>query len=205
MGVPRFDNLANIKRSLLCAEELSYAGMSVIPYVAGVTQRDWVFWGDFLREHKEISVVAKEFQTGGRNTSVAEWHIQQLLRVQDHVKRGLRLVAIGARRHLKKLMGFAGVTLSNSDPFMKTCHRFLLMPTGQWEHWPTLPDEPLDELLRINVQRYGGMIRNDLALAKMPSISRPVIPKPLNPAQLQLRFVEAVRISGDLSAQQMLL
>ena len=41
--VPRFDNLANIKRSLLCAEELSTAGLSVIPYIAGITER---LWGD---------------------------------------------------------------------------------------------------------------------------------------------------------------
>ena len=49
--------------------------MSVIPYIAGVTQHDWDFWEGFLREHREINIIAKEFQTGPSNNQVALWHI----------------------------------------------------------------------------------------------------------------------------------
>ncbi len=131
VDVPRFDNIANIRRSLICAEELSGAGLSVIPYVAGVTEHDWDFWGDFLREHKEIKFVAKEFQTGGSNLKIAEWHVAQLLRVQDKLGRGLHIVAVGGRRLLRALSKFSGTTLINADAFMKAQHRMVLSPSGR--------------------------------------------------------------------------
>jgi hypothetical protein len=158
LEIPRFDNIANIRRSLICAEEFSRAGMSVIPYVAGVTEHDWTFWEGFLREHKEIKIVAKEFQTGASNNQVADWHVGHLLRLQDRVKRGLHIVAVGGRRHLKKLVEFSGISVMDSNPFMKTCHRFALTASGGWEEYPTAPNEPLDKLLLTNILQYEELI-----------------------------------------------
>ena len=172
LEIPRFDNIANIRRSLLCAEEFSKAGMSVIPYVAGVTEHDWNFWEAFLREHTEIKFVAKEFQTGASNNQVARWHIGQLLRLQDGIKRGLHIVAVGGRRHLKKLIEFSGISVMDSNPFMKTCHRFLLTDSGVWENHPTTPNAPLDQLLLRNIVRYGEIVEADILKAKEASSKR---------------------------------
>jgi hypothetical protein len=158
LEIPRFDNIANIRRSLLCAEEFSRAGMSVIPYVAGVTEHDWNFWEGFLREHVEIKIVAKEFQTGASNNQVADWHIGHLLRLQDRVKRGLHIVAVGGRRHLRNLIEFSGISVMDSNPFMKTCHRFALAASGVWEEYPTALNEPLDNLLLTNILRYTELV-----------------------------------------------
>lgn len=202
LEIPRFDNIANIKRSLLCAEELSRAGMSVIPYVAGVTERDWEFWAGFLQDHQEIAAVAKEFQTGGANVTVATWHIDQLLRLQDRIKRPVHVVALGGRRHLRKLSEFASVTLVNSDPFMKTCHRQVLTTSGRWEQWPTLPDEPLDDLLKTNVQRYTRLIRQEFARSRTPSIAVVVQPVFTSPDTSQMEFAFAAKRNGRDDPQQ---
>jgi len=165
LKIPRFDNVANIRRSLVCAEELSRAGMSVIPYPAGVTEHDWSFWEGFLREHDEITIIAKEFQTGPSNNDVADWHIKHLLKLQDGVKRGLHIVAVGGRRHLKKLTDFSGVSVTDSNPFMKTCLRFALTASGGWEDCPTAPGEPLDELLLTNILRYQALVESGIRRA----------------------------------------
>lgn len=205
LEIPRFDNIANIKRSLLCAEEFSRAGMSVIPYVAGVTEQDWEFWAGFLRDHQEIAIVAKEFQTGGANITVAKWHIDRLLQLQDRIKRAVHVVAVGGRRHLRKLSEFAGVTLVNSDPFMKTCHRQLLTAAGRWEQWPTLPDEPLDDLLRTNVQRYARLIRQEFVRSRSPSLTAVVQPAFRSPDASQMQFAFTAGRNSQVEAQQQVL
>jgi len=166
LEIPRFDNIANVRRSLVCAEEFSKVGMSVIPYIAGVTEHDWDFWEGFLREHREINIIAKEFQTGPSNNEVALWHIGHLLRLQDRIKRGLHLVAIGGRRHLKHLIEFSGITITDSNPFMKTCLRFSISDSGHWESHPTAPEAPLDQLLLRNITQYGEMVEVGIRRAK---------------------------------------
>ena len=158
LEIPRFDNIANVRRSLVCAEEFSKVGMSVIPYIAGVTEHDWDFWEGFLREHREINIIAKEFQTGPSNNQVALWHIGHLLKLQDRIKRGLHIVAVGGRRHLRNLIEFSGISVIDSNPFMKTCHRFALAASGIWEDFPTAPNEPLDDLLLTNILRYTELV-----------------------------------------------
>ncbi len=205
LEIPRFDNIANIKRSLLCAEELCGAGISVIPYVAGVTAQDWDFWAGFLREHQEIAMVAKEFQTGGANITVAEWHIDQLLRLQDRIHRALHVVAVGGRRHLRRLSEFVSVTLMNSDPFMKTYHRQILTSSGHWESRPTLPDEPLDELLSINVQRYSRLVRHEFARCRTSSLATVVQPVVSSPSTSQMEFTFGASGNGRVNTEQQVL
>jgi hypothetical protein len=67
VNLPRLDNLANRKRSLICAEEYSEAGISVVPFLMATHKTDWDFWLWFLKEHPKITVIAKEFQTGASN------------------------------------------------------------------------------------------------------------------------------------------
>lgn len=155
--VPRFDNLANIKRSLLCAEEFSKAGLSVIPYVAGITATDWERWADFLKEHGAITMVCKEFQTGGRKKAVGTWHTQHLYELQQRLGRELHVVAVGGQRQRRNLRPLGGLTIIDSHPFMRTMHRRRLTPTG-WETTPTPPNAPLDDLLAHNITAYANNI-----------------------------------------------
>lgn len=155
--LPRFDNLANIKRSVICAEELSNRGISVIPYLAGITDRDWERWADFLKNQPRITMVCKEFQTGPRNRIIAVWHLDRLRQLQDRLGRKLHLIGIGARRHYQYIHSFAGTTVIDSVPFMRTMHRRILSPTG-WANTATARHEPLDDLLRHNLIAYASAV-----------------------------------------------
>ncbi len=156
-NVPRFDNLANIKRSLLCAEEFSKAGLSVIPYLAGITATDWERWAAFLKEHRHLRIVCKEFQTGPSKSAIGAWHLGRLEELQQQLGRELHLVAVGGRRHLARLRSFGRLTILDSVPFMRTMHRRQLCANG-WQEAPTAVGAPLDELLAHNVTAYTTYI-----------------------------------------------
>jgi hypothetical protein len=182
--VPRFDNLANIKRSLLCAEELGNAGLSVIPYMAGITGHDWDQWAAFLRAHPTIRIVCKEFQTGPSSNIKGTWHIARLEELQQRTGRALHLIAIGGRRHLPRLRAFLNLTVIDSVPFMRTMHRRILNADG-WSVAPTTASAPLDDLLAHNITAYRGRISD---LRERPLTSRRP-PRPMataDPNQLVL-------------------
>jgi len=167
LNVPRTEHLSNRRRSLICAEELSRAGINVAPHLSAVTQGDWDFWRDFLRDHAHISIVAKEFQTGGATRAVAQWHIDQLRRLEDALGRGLHLIAVAGRRHLPLLSGLTGFTVVDSHPFMKTIYRRRLSrEDGRWKISLTTPGEPLDELLASNIDEYAKALSQNAARLK---------------------------------------
>lgn len=155
--VPRFDNLANIKRSLQCAEELSNAGISVIPYIAGTTEHDWERWTSFFKEQPAIRMICKEFQTGTARKSIGEWHIHRITELQQRLGRALHIVAPGGRRYRRQLSTFEGVTILDSVPFMRTMHRRQLLASG-WQDAPTPTNAPLDDLLAHNIAAYAARI-----------------------------------------------
>jgi hypothetical protein len=170
--VPRFDNLANIKRSLVCAEEFSKAGLSVIPYVAGITEHDWQRWADFLKEHKRITMVCKEFQTGGKKKIVGDWHIGRLLELQERLGRRLHVVAIAGRRHRALQQQTWSVSVIDSMPFMRTMHRQRLTSNG-WEETTTPAGVPLDDLLSHNITAYTNSV-GKLRQRTLPPMRAPI-------------------------------
>jgi len=184
LDIPRFDNLANIKRSMLCAEELSKAGISIIPYIAGITATDWERWAAFLREHRTITMVCKEFQTGASSKDIGAWHINRLQELQERVARALHLVAVGGRRHLRYLRSFPHLTIMDSVPFMRTMHRRQLTTTG-WEPAPTAAHIPLNDLLQANVEAYAALL-HERRPSKTIVARRAVLPE--DQAQLALPF-----------------
>ena len=152
--LPRTDHLANRRRTLICAEEFSRAGLSVIPHLNAATEHDWAFWRDFLRGRPEISLVCKEFQTGPALLRIAAWHIAQLCELEQALGRGLHLVAIGGLRHLRSLTRLSGLTVIDSGPFMKTCFRRIRSARG-WRLRRTRRDECLSQILLTNVFDYS--------------------------------------------------
>ncbi len=68
---PRTHTMWNRRRMFRTGEELSGAGIAVVPHLNALTSEDWRFWKDFLVAHREVDVVAKEFQTGLRDKNKA--------------------------------------------------------------------------------------------------------------------------------------
>jgi hypothetical protein len=184
--VPRFDNLANIKRSLLCAEEFSTAGLSVIPYIAGITATDWDRWAAFLQEHQDLTMVCKEFQTGASTKTKGDWHIQRLEELQQKLGRALHILAVGGRRYIPALRRFAQVTIIDSNPFMRTMHRRILTTNG-WQSAPTPPGAPLDELLQANIAAYASVVHQLMCGEQLPR-RQPIPQAPAPTNQLTFPF-----------------
>ena len=189
--IPRFDNLANIRRSLVCAEEFSQAGLSVIPYVAGVTEQDWRNWAAFLREHPEVVMVCKEFQTGPSTRVKAEWHIERLKELQQATGRALHLVAVGGRRVLSSLQPFKHVTVIDSVPFMRTMHRRRLAAAANWPMTQTEPNEPLDDLLEENITAYAARVEAMFRGGAVPPRRPKPVAAPIDTNQFAFVFQEA--------------
>lgn len=159
VNLPRLDNLANRRRSLICAEEFSAAGISVVPFFLATHEADWQFWLWFLKEHTQINVIAKEFQTGASRRKVGEWHARALLQLEQKVGRGLHLIAVGGRRFIPMLAHLQGLTVMDSNPFMKSVkRRRLTIKNQQWTASRTAKGAPIDELLNHNTCIYEQYI-----------------------------------------------
>ena len=153
VNAPRTEHLVNIRRSVVCAERMSIAGLSVIPHLNAMTQTDWNCWRDFLRDHPQIYYVALEFQTGLRVKRKAVWHLSQLLNLQESLGREIHLVAVGGGRHLCYLAEFPAVTVVDSGPFIRTLKRRRVdHQNGKWAISSTAKGEPLHDLLYHNVR-----------------------------------------------------
>ena len=162
---PRPEHLVNRSRSLREAERFTAAGLSVIPHLNAVTQKDWDCWRDFFKDHLHLSVVAQEFQTGLAVRHKARWHIWQLMNIEQALGRGFRLLAIGGRRHLPLLVGLGAVTIADANPFIKTQMRQKLVD-GKWLRHANTEGELLDRLLNDNVAAYTRHVENRLAMLR---------------------------------------
>lgn len=153
---PRVQQLHNRKRSLLCGEEWSRNGIPTIPYLLALTPGDYIYWLRFLKAHPEVTMIAKEFQTGLGNWERGTQALESIARLQDHLKRPFHFVAVGGAQYQEKFGSlFDHSTLIDSVPFMKTVRR--QRPGGLGEgrlFWKSAGDRRLDSLLRHNLRRY---------------------------------------------------
>jgi hypothetical protein len=182
INVPRTDHLTNRRRMLICCEEFSRAGLSVIPHLNGINQKDWDTWRDVLRDHKDICYVCKEFQTGGSIARIGAWHIRQVLELEQRLGRALHLIAVGGARHLNLLVELSGYTIIDSVPFMKTCFRRVWsQTTADWMFMRTSPGAPLNKFLLANIGRYSELLERSRIRLQ----------------QHQLNFSPAISEAGD--------
>ncbi|MGC2162996.1 MAG: DUF4417 domain-containing protein [Silvibacterium sp.] len=165
LNEPRPEHLVNRSRSLLEAERLTGAGLSVIPHVNAFNQKDWNCWRDFLRDHPHLSMVCQEFQTGLASGTRARWHVYQLRNIEQLLGRGLQLIAVGGRRHLHFLIELSAVTIIDANPFVKTHMRRRLVD-GKWLKNATAEGEPLDQLMEGNIEAYTKYVEARMAALK---------------------------------------
>jgi hypothetical protein len=154
VSLPRTESLTNRSRIISASEQLSVAGLSVIPHLNATHERDWEYWADFLKDRPDIYWVAKEFQTGLKIRTVSRWHIDQFKHLQDRIGRALGLIAVGGRGALDQFVGI-DVSVVDSTPFIKATKRHLF--TGARPPWALSPlpkGMPIDDHLRSNIKLY---------------------------------------------------
>jgi len=156
---PRPQHFFNRKRSLICAGEFSRAGVPSVPCLQAVAPIDWTYWQAFLEAHEEISVVAKEFQTGLAKRERGLPAIESVARLQDQLKRRLHIVAVGGGKYAADLAArFDGWTVIDSIPFMKATHRRMAGVTGRRVHWVPTMGGDVGELLTHNTLRWSDWL-----------------------------------------------
>lgn len=194
IDAPRTHSLWNRKRLILVAQELAQAGISAIPHLNTLTNADWAFFEALLKDNPNISVVAKEFQTGASLDDV-----ERLGRLQDKVRRPLHPLIIGGARFLREVAGlFETFTLVDSQPFMKTVkarERLSLDPFTNdqtWTAFPTRKNEFLDQLLLNNIRTYEVWVRAEVAIARPQEAGQLALRGTL-PMPQRLRYLNARR------------
>jgi hypothetical protein len=171
---PRPQHLFNRKRSLICAREWSAQGIPSVPCIQAVTPRDWEVWREFLGEHTEISMVAKEFLTGAAVRKRGRVALQELARLQDALKRPLHLLARGGAQYRAEISRlFEHWTLVDSSPFIKAVKQQKARLVSPRVAWDKVRDYRVDALLAHNV----GVWRSWLAGPSVPASHHSQTPK----------------------------
>lgn len=157
---PRTEILFNRRRGMIVADQLSAAGVGVVPHVNALTSGDWNFWERLLRDQPHIRFISKEFQTGLANRDLGKTAIENLARLQDRIGRDLHPILVGAARYIPEATRlFHRYTILDSRPYMATVmrHRLTLTENGDhsWVASATAKGELLDDLLRANIAAYS--------------------------------------------------
>jgi Domain of unknown function (DUF4417) len=157
--VPRPHSIWNLARICRATEYLSSSGINVIPHINAMTKLDWDYTKQMLENHQHISHVVKEFQTGGRNKEKAMASIHGLADLRDSIGRDFHVIAVGGNQYAPVFRKyFSKITFVDSAPFIKTHKRRKLVESGKsrprWMKYGTEAGEPLDNLLRENIELY---------------------------------------------------
>jgi hypothetical protein len=160
--VPRHENLYNMKRIVICWEELIKQGVPTALHLNGRTDHDWVRWTNFVIAHHEISSVAFEFTSGSAGRR-ARWYVRKLRAFAAKVERKLTLVIRGGTAHLGELAGvFDRVVVLSMKPYVATMRRQRLEWRAneplRWHSDPTPEGTALDALFSYNVSVAARMV-----------------------------------------------
>jgi hypothetical protein len=187
--VTRHDNFHNMKRLALIWAEFMAGGMLCALHVNGRTDTDYKRWTAFVAERAEVSLIAFEFTTGTVGNR-GDYHRDQLLALAAEARRPLHLILRGGSRHLRALTSaFTSVSVLDAGPYMKTKQRqkaqILFGGDVDWKSSPTPEGQPLDDLLRHNIElvRYSaqlrrGWIRTDYGGAEAGDVGPLLQPRP---------------------------
>jgi hypothetical protein len=160
--VPRYDNMHNMKRILICWSELVAAGIPASLHINARTDRDWERHLEFIGEREEVRSIAVEFGTGLARRDRGRWYVNKLLSLAYQVPRELHLALRGGANYLGELSrAFGSVTLLDTASFVRAAKRRRLeWQPGDARVWRRLQmpeSEPLDDLLQLNVDRCAAM------------------------------------------------
>jgi hypothetical protein len=173
---PRPQTLVNRYRMMRSAEALSEMGVPIIPHLNAVTENDWTFWKELLRDQPGIRVVAKEFHTGLITPDRGLQAVEDLARLRDSVRQELHPIIIAGARFIGELARLfkESFTIADSVPFSQTVmgrRRAIIRPDRSldWRPEPTPRGQPLDDRLRYNFAAYRDWLAGNRQLDDVPS------------------------------------
>jgi hypothetical protein len=166
--VTGFQILRNRKRTLLCAERLSQAGIRVSLHLNANTDAHWAFWLNFLSQHSEVTCVTVEFQTGALlNQEFGRYTFDHIVQLQNQLGRPLHFLLVGAARFYSRAVAeLRFFSVLDSRPFICATKRKMLVRTGKgdhvWQAYPTRQGSSLAPLFEHNLKFYRRMLKRGL-------------------------------------------
>lgn len=158
-NAPRTHTLYNRKRLMVAAEELSAAGVAVIPHFNAITDEDWRVWERLLAAQPGVICVAKEFQTGNRAPARGTRSLEKLRDIQERLGRPIHPVAIGGGQHVPALAKhFSSFTVADSHPFLCAANRQELIGSLVRPRKVRRP-RSVDALLERNVRTWSAALQ----------------------------------------------
>jgi hypothetical protein len=160
----RYQILRNRKRMVLVTERLSEAGVPVAPHLNAITDRDWEFCEDLLRDHPATSVVTLEFQTGLATVAEGRGALARVADMQQKLGRLLHPILVGGAKHyVDAQVLFSRFTVIDSRPFMEAQARRTLVGDNtngyRWTKTGTADGLPIDAILEANLVAYPEKLK----------------------------------------------
>jgi hypothetical protein len=173
-NVPRTENLYNIKRNVLIAQEFLEFRVPIALHINACTDTDYLRYSEFLAERPEFEAISFEFITGPGYPSRIGWHVKKLIELSNFVSRPLQLVVRGGTNTLGILSAaFPNILAIDSDPLQRALHRkrMIFGNDGRIRCVDNkLPrGEPVDELLVQNALAAAAEVE---AALRMRNIRR---------------------------------
>lgn len=165
LNVPRTDIQFNRKRQFLCLTELNRESISAVPHISVTMPGDWSIWTEYLKANPEIRYVAFNFQTGFKSPHQGRHAIRCLAKMRDQIGRELVPLLIGGTQfNADCSLFFDKFTVVDSVPFSKTIKRYAMtenLSKREWAKHPTSTGEPLDALLKANIDCYSKWVHSN--------------------------------------------
>lgn len=159
LDATRLNTVINRHRMICVMEDLTEAGVPVIPHLNGLCDSDWTYWAQFLSTNEGVTTVAKEFQTGAGEVANRPEVLRRLGDLQQKVGRPIHLIAVAGGKLVGELRRVvARVSVVDSTPFMKTLNRQKKMTRGGWTSCPTRGVQGMFDLLRHNIDLHREWI-----------------------------------------------
>lgn len=165
----RFHLRYNRDRITACLNELSNAGIAVVPHINALNREDRAYWIDWLKANDQVRHVCREFQTG--NTVE---QIEEIASIRDQIGRDLHPIIVGGASYVRDVQSlFRRSTIVDSQPFFKAikAQRAVVRDGAlRWEDTSYEGRPALGRLVRDNVAVYGGWIENAYSAGRQTSM-----------------------------------
>lgn len=160
----QFDIFRNIKRSLLISERLSKLNVPVVPHLNAMESSHWNLWGNFLKNHPEVEIVCKEFQTGMKDPGRGIDALDNLSWLQDMAGRRLHPILVGGGSfYSEAAKRFDSFSIVDSRPHMLAMARIQLTAISARRFQETVVrvpvGQPVDPIYRQNIKVHSDNIR----------------------------------------------
>lgn len=183
--VPRYNDLANIKRILIAWQQIVVGGLPGGLHINGRTENDYERLTAFVERRPEANSISFEFGTGAGRLSRQGFHSDQLVRLAQTVSRPLHLTTVGGLLALRRLApAFPSLTYIDTSAFMKAVYRQRLREGNDLKIVKsteiTEAGAPIDELLASNIDVMRRFIERIINVSRLRSLAGGNVPTPGN-------------------------